>query len=310
MELISINGEFEKEPEIQVNKYLKFLGISIGFISGLLIFTTQLNLSIWLFWSGFITAIISPIILHFCDKRIFIYPNKYINKYLGPIAVFNIYSLLLTLIILNVIWALRWLAGPEVVVRSIYGVSEQDTNKMKRCGIDNPYVQKSVSCDFILSSFLAHPIGIYLHCIGGVLALGLGPFQLWKDFRKNHKQTHKIMGYFYIFGVILGTIGAILLIIRTTNGAGVASAFALLAFYWILTLSKAILEIRKKRIEEHQIWMIRNYFMTFGAVPFRFVPLMFHSFGVNKFLAYDIGAWITIVLMVMTSEIYIRKIRD
>ena len=118
------------------------------------------------------------------------------------------------------------------------------------------------------------------------------------------------MGYLYSIGVIIGTIGAIFLIIRTTNGASVASAFSLLALLWISSLAKAILEIKKRNIENHQIWMKRNYFLTFGAVPFRFIPLMFHSFGINKFIAYDIGAWVTIFLIIFSSEIYIRKIRD
>lgn len=306
MEFLNVDLD---EQNIIINKYLKYLSISFGFICGTFIFSAQLNLPYWIFWTGFILSIILPIIFHYCDKRTNLYQNKSLNKFFGPIAIYNIYSLLLTLITLNVIWALRWLSGPYTVVTKIYGVSEEETYKMKRCGITNPLVQKTVTCKYVLSSFLANPLGLYIHCIGGVLALGLGPFQLWKSFRKNHKKLHKIIGYFYIFGVILGFIGSVILILRTTNGASVACAFGVLALYWSLSISRALMEVKDGNIEKHQNWMTRNYFLTFGAVPFRFIPLMFHSLGMNKILAYDLGSWLTIFIVIVSSEIYIKKIR-
>lgn len=58
--------------------------------------------------------------------------------------------------------------------------------------------------------------------------------------------------------------------------------------------------------------MIRNYFYTFSAIPFRFLPGIFLVFGVppESGIAYSVGTWLTVLLTALVSEKFLELTRD
>jgi hypothetical protein len=95
--------------------------------------------------------------------------------------------------------------------------------------------------------------------------------------------------------------------VQTSSGVPAGLGFLVLAILWNTTLFRGIFLARQKRIDEHREWMIRNYVLTFAAVPFRFLPGIFLAFGVKPEdgVAYPSGAWLTVLFSVIFSEWFI-----
>lgn len=111
------------------------------------------------------------------------------------------------------------------------------------------------------------------HISGGLLALVLGPFQLWAGFRDRFLKVHRWMGRLYVAGILVASMSSITLAL--TTGMAIhwnwALSLIVLAFAWISTTGMAFRFILLKRIKLHKEWMIRSYVVTFAFVLFRFL---------------------------------------
>ena len=192
---------------------------------------------------------------------------------------------------------------------NIYGVSRNDTDFLIECGEANPWMTASPSCDSVLSSLLAFDDWLYVHAAGAVTAMAIGPFQLSTSFRNNHMQLHRVMGYVYVICVVVGSFGAFGLIAHTVSGALAGAGFITLNLLWLFSIYQALNNALNKEIKLHREWMMRNYGLTFAAVPFRCFPAIVSLFGVEPQLAYGIGAWIAVVFMIVITELIIRDQR-
>jgi len=218
-------------------------------------------------------------------------------------------------VVVNVFWGLRWFLTPRFVALSVYGVNVSDVDDLTLCGSGQDPMASPVfwhrTCVSPLASFLAFPWALLLHAGGALTALALGPLQLSKSFRAanlgrfcfrpalelilySSRQVddtlwngrHRVVGYCYTLAVVAGTIGAMFLIIRSASGIFATTAFLVLLTLWDASFCIALRAILNKRVEEHRKWMIRHYALTWAAVPFRFFPLLIHSFGVENHLSY------------------------
>lgn len=111
------------------------------------------------------------------------------------------------------------------------------------------------------------------HVSGGLIALCLGPFQFWTGFRNRYTKIHRVLGFAYLIGVLIGTVSSVSLALTTGMALHWTWAIALigLAVAWISTTGMAYRFILKKRIQRHQEWMIRSYVVTFAFVLFRWL---------------------------------------
>ena len=111
------------------------------------------------------------------------------------------------------------------------------------------------------------------HLFGGMIALLIGPFQFNKSFRNKYLKTHRNLGKAYIIAIIISSLCAIYMSFTVAPQVNSAWSIALffLAFAWLASVLMAYRAIRKRRIIQHQEWMIRSYVITFGFVLFRFI---------------------------------------
>jgi Predicted membrane protein (DUF2306) len=142
---------------------------------------------------------------------------------------------------------------------------------------------------------------LLVHIIGGSLALLSGPFQIWSGLRRRVLKVHRLIGFTYLGGVVLGSAGAFYMAsISPIPTFGVA--LTVLAFAWLLTSGMAVLAIKNRRIDVHKEWMIRSYIVTYGFVSFRFIDEMglFAKLG-NERLATT--AWICWTIPLLFAEV-------
>ena len=291
--------------------------------AGLLLFSTLLYLAHW--WDP------SPRL----NKTVTTPTPVSFSHYFGPYAAQLANSFFWSMLIVNVLWAYRWLAGVEFVCKSVYNLKPELVKNLTECGAAHPFVEKGKTCH-VLGSFLNKPLALYLHAAGAVSSLALGPFQFWGAFRKKYATAHRVMGYLYAICVVLGTVGAGMLISQTTSGALVAIGFAVLAAGWIAYLAIAIYHIKNGRWQLHKeyVWMhftttlqskpqsnhlflfltsfrfmIRQYMLTFSAVPFRFLPAVLQGFGIDPETAYWAGAYLTVIWGYVYGEVFVRYLR-
>lgn len=116
---------------------------------------------------------------------------------------------------------------------------------------------------------------LYAHILGGAVALIIGPLQFWRGLRTRLPRVHRWLGRTYLGAVALG--GAAGLVIAPVSQAGWVGffGFGALAVLWLVTGWRAYRAIRRRDVEGHQAWMIRNYALTYAAVTLRiWLPLM------------------------------------
>lgn len=138
--------------------------------------------------------------------------------------------------------------------------------------------------------YLAHLTGIIAHVTGGMLALGLGPFQFLRGLRAKRPTLHRWLGRLYLLGILVGGTAGLYMATFAYTGALASVGFGTLALLWLLTGALAYRSIRQGAVNTHRRWMIRNFALTFAAVTLRLqLPLLAAGFGFEP--GYRIVAW-------------------
>lgn len=106
------------------------------------------------------------------------------------------------------------------------------------------------------------------HVLGGMLALLIGPLQLWAAFRKRYRRAHRVLGRVYVSSTTLGAVCA--LILATTTAPRVNWPYALslhmLASVWLGCGLVAWRTAVQKRFKQHEEWAARSYIATVAFV--------------------------------------------
>lgn len=152
-----------------------YVAAFLAVLSALLILTAQLSMPPWLLYLGLAIPFLTAPALHYgVDKGSNNPRSISFDQFFGPTAAFHLRVWWLACAYINALWAIRWLFGVENVITGIYGVDSNGVHSLKSCGLDHPYVTILSKCDFVLSSFLAHPWALYIHASGAVVTIALG----------------------------------------------------------------------------------------------------------------------------------------
>ena len=156
--------------------------------------------------------------------------------------------------------------------------------------------------------YLAHLATLIMHIVGSMLALIIGPFQFLPGIRKGRwLKVHRWLGRTYLLSVLFGGLGGLFMAQVSYGGIVTHLGFGALACLWLYTGYRAYRHIRRKEIEGHRQWMIRNYALTFAGVMLRvWLPLSM-GLGADFTTAYVIIAWACWVPNLFVAEWIIRR---
>ena len=116
---------------------------------------------------------------------------------------------------------------------------------------------------------------VLVHIASGMVALLLGPFQLWLGFTRPRSALHHRLGMVYLGAISISCVAAYYLAFHTDVSFTFGFGLAGLATAWVITCSLAMMAVKRRQFLQHQEWMIRSYVVTFGFVSFRIlVPLL------------------------------------
>jgi uncharacterized membrane protein len=153
------------------------------------------------------------------------------------------------------------------------------------------------------AGFVANTVGVYLHVFAAAVSLLLGPFQFSTRLRRARTHLHRWMGRAYLgVGVLVGGLSGLYISQFAYGGIVAKLGFATLALCWLYTGFRAFLAIRRRAIEEHRKWMVRNFSLAFAAVMLRlYIPASVLT-GADFAVAYPIIAWLCWVPNVVIAE--------
>lgn len=115
---------------------------------------------------------------------------------------------------------------------------------------------------------------LWMHLAGGALAMLLGALQFIARLRTRWPRVHRWMGRMYLLAMVMGISGAGGLIATSPAPAAIRLAFAATGIAWVTTAVAGFVAIRRKRMDVHRRWMIRNYLVTLAPATFRLALLL------------------------------------
>ncbi|WP_246096512.1 DUF2306 domain-containing protein [Paenibacillus sinopodophylli] len=148
---------------------------------------------------------------------------------------------------------------------------------------------------------------LYAHIVTAVLALAIGPFQLFHKKSKPRGALHKRLGYVYVLSIVISSVAGIYLSLFATGGLISGLGFFILDILWVTTTLIALRKIMVKDIKRHREWMLRSYALTFAGVTLRIwlAPLVM-LFG-DFVTGYLFVAWLCWVPNLIVMEAIIRR---
>jgi len=144
----------------------------------------------------------------------------------------------------------------------------------------------------------------YIHVISGMLVILVGPFQFLKSFRNKYLNWHKLGGKIYAYSILLlaGPTGLIMAF-YAEGGLWSTVAFSIMSILWFVTTLMAVIKIKQRKIEEHKMWMMRSYALSFAAVTLRLLVPLFSLFILdNEDLITVSTAWLSWMLNLLVAE--------
>jgi len=110
---------------------------------------------------------------------------------------------------------------------------------------------------------------LWTHLAGGALTVLLGPVQFLSQRLRTFWPLHRWTGRLFLFGMLIGSTGAVGLIATSPAPAGIRIAFAATALAWLTTALVGLVSIRSGQVDRHGAWMIRCYLVTLAPITFR-----------------------------------------
>ena len=158
---------------------------------------------------------------------------------------------------------------------------------------------------FLQNIFDVTPVAISLHLAGGLVAVGLGVFQINQRLRARYITVHRWLGRLYVVAVIVGGSSALLLALNSFGGLVTHFGFGLLAVAWIGSTLNAYRHIRRGDVTAHRAWMLRSYALTLAAVTLRVYLPLSAAAGIDFEQAYQAVSWLCWVPNLMVVEWFI-----
>ena len=159
----------------------------------------------------------------------------------------------------------------------------------------------------LLESSLWFP-AFYTHIFLGGVALLTGWSQFSTRFRNRNLSFHRLLGKIYVIVCLLSGMAGLYLSFFATGGLIASWGFGGLAVSWLVTTSKAFLSIRNGDIDNHQVWMIRSYALTFAAVTLRIWLPLAQILQIDFIAAYRVIAWLCWVPNLIIAQWIINRL--
>ena len=147
----------------------------------------------------------------------------------------------------------------------------------------------------------------YIHVYSSIFALMAGFIAVFFD--KSLKFLHRFSGRVYVFVTLFfSSLSGIYIGVFANGGLVAKVSFVILGTLWFYATYKSYVEIRKRNISQHRIWMWRSYALALSAITLRmWKVILVYLFHPNPMDVYQIIAWLGWVPNLLLVEYIIKK---
>ena len=148
------------------------------------------------------------------------------------------------------------------------------------------------------------------HIAGGMVALLVGPVQIWLGLTRRRMALHRVLGKVYLAAVVVGGTSSFGLSLTTEAGWILGMGLAVLGLAWFVTTGMALAAVLRRRFELHKEWMIRSYVVTFAFVNLRIFVGVTEAMGVGTELERIAAAsWFCWAVPLLVTEVLLQARR-
>ena len=141
------------------------------------------------------------------------------------------------------------------------------------------------------ATYEAHKIRILTHVFFAAVALLAGPFQFVSNIRRR-RGMHRRIGYIYFGAVLGGGISGLGMALIAYGGLVSRVGFGTLAALWLFTAAKALLAVKSRSYDVHEVWAVRCFALAFAAVTLRLYLGVFFAMGFSFDEFYPALGWL------------------
>jgi uncharacterized membrane protein len=146
-----------------------------------------------------------------------------------------------------------------------------------------------------------------VHIFAGIVALLLGPAQLWMGLNRRVEILHRVLGMFYVASAATGAVTALYLAKHTDFGWVFGLGLGSMSVVWIMTTAIATIAICRGMVQQHREWMIRSYVVTFSFVTLRIVSVGFELVrGSTLIERLSAASWISWTIPLFITEVILQ----
>jgi hypothetical protein len=155
-------------------------------------------------------------------------------------------------------------------------------------------------------------IAFFVHVFSAVLVLLAGYTQFSKSLRIKFPRWHRRAGWLYVVVTIfLAGPSGFIIGLYANGGLPSQIAFCLLALLWVLFTAIALVNIIRKQVFSHRLWMIRSFSLALSAITLRaWKYLLVYLFHPKPMDVYLIVAWLGWTLNLVIAEIIILTLKN
>lgn len=155
-----------------------------------------------------------------------------------------------------------------------------------------------------------HPL--WLHILGGTVALFLGPAQIWLGETRQRLAVHRALGWGYVGGAGLTCAASVWLALTKPLSLTFNSGLLGMSLAGAGATSMAVVAIQRRSLLQHREWMIRSYVVILAFVFFRLMEGMLDvlQVGVAGEAAWvdrlGAAAWASWALPLLVTEVALQ----
>ena len=146
------------------------------------------------------------------------------------------------------------------------------------------------------------PVLFVIHAFAGGIALVVGPLQLALA-PPRLIRLHRILGRTYAGAAWITSAAGLGTAVAFDVGPAGTAAFALWSSLWFGTTTAALLHIRRRRIPQHRVWMVRSVALSLVFAVFSVVQPLLVGTGLPRAAAYPPAVLGSVLLVLAGSAL-------
>jgi hypothetical protein len=160
-----------------------------------------------------------------------------------------------------------------------------------------------------VKSSITWKVFLYTHIVSGGIAILIGWIQFSKKLIEKRLNWHRTIGKFYLTTSLICSISGVYIGFFATGGWIPALAFIAIACLYFYTTWMGYVNIRNKRIIQHQNMMTYSYAFCLTAVSLRICTPIAYLLGFDYVTSYSLIAW-TVWIPNVVIAYWVNKSRN